>query len=167
MTTITQLEKTYYRLQAQILSLNWAFEQIEKIPGVILEIGLGLGRTYQYIRTHLPEREIIVFERNVHSYDACTPPAGDIITGDIFSTLVSNAYRFKNNTALIHSDLGSFNKAANRKKSALLSQNLSPCLTENAIVLSDLPLDLPDCAALDLPGNARKESYYIYKKTGH
>lgn len=167
MTTVTRLEKTFYRLQAQILSLNWAFEQIEQTPGVILEIGLGLGRTYQYIRTHLPEREIIVFERNVHSYDACTPPSADIITGDIFSTLVSNAYRFKNNTALVHSDLGSFDKAANRKKSALLSQNLSPYLTENAIVLSDLPLDLKGCTALDLPGDVPKDSYYIYKKTGN
>ncbi len=165
MAAITRLEKTFYRLQAQIVSLDWAFEQIQQTPGVILEIGLGLGRTYQYIRQHLPQRQIIVFERDVHSYEECTPPDCDIILGDIFSTLVSHADRFKNRTALINSDIGSFDKVSNRQKAALLSQLIPPYLRENAIVLSDLPLQLQGCESLELPGNARKDSYYIYRKS--
>ena len=164
MTQFTRLEKTYYRLQAQILCLNWAFEQIKSTPGVIIEIGLGLGRTYQHTRRYLPEREMVVFEREVHSYEDCTPPDNEIIVGDITSTLVENANRFKGKAALINSDVGSFDKKTNREKAAHLNQLLLPYLGNNTIVLSDLELDLQGCTTMALPGNARKNSYYLYKK---
>ena len=130
-----------------------------------MELGLGLGRTYQYIRRHLPEREIIVFEREVQSYQDCTPPSREVITGDIKSTLASNADQFKHGAALVNSDIGSFDKITNLEKAALISQLLPAYLANNAIVLSDLPLELAGCTALELPGNARKDSYYLYRNT--
>lgn len=164
MTSITRLEKTYYRLQAQILCFDWAFDQIESTPGVIMEIGLGLGRTYQHIKSHLPDREMIVFERDVHSYEDCTPPENEIILGDFTATLVENTDRYKGKVALINSDVGSFDKQSNREKAALLSRLLPPYLGNNAIVLSDLELTLQGCTVLTLPGNARKDSYHLYRK---
>jgi hypothetical protein len=130
-----------------------------------MEIGLGHGRTYQYIRKHLPDREMKIFELEVKSYEDCTPPASELIIGDIYSTLAANASHFEYRAALINSDVGSFDKISNREKALLVSEQLPAYLANNAIVLSDLPLELEGCAALQLPGNARKDSYYLYRKS--
>ena len=130
-----------------------------------MEIGLGHGRTYQYIRRHLPDRELKVFEREVNSYEDCTPPDSELIIGDINSTLAANAINFKHNAALVNSDVGSFDKITNLEKAALVSKLIPAYLANNAIVLSDLPLELEGCTALQLPGNARKDSYYLYRNS--
>ena len=50
--------------------------------------------------------------------------------------------------------------------SGLISSHLPPALAPGAIVLSDLPLDMPGCEQLDLPDGAREDRYYLYRRTG-
>jgi hypothetical protein len=70
---LTRLEKLLYRLEAQHAVLAYAFDQIAGRDGVVFELGLGKGRTFDHLRRHLPERQIWVFERDVDAIPDCRP----------------------------------------------------------------------------------------------
>lgn len=163
---ITRLEKLLYRLQSQHACLGWVFGEIEAVPGIVFELGLGLGRTFHHLRHHLPEREIYVFERQVHSYPDCTPEAHQLILGDIAETLPAAALRHRGGVCLVNSDVGSFDRDHNRAMAAIVSAGLAPALAPGAFVLSDLPLDVEGCEPLALPEGAHEGSYYLYRKGG-
>ena len=84
--TISRLEKTHRRLQGQILSLAYAFDVIAHLPGVVAELGLGHGRTFDHLRRHLPGREIYVFDHADNAYADCKPDAAYFIAGDVADT---------------------------------------------------------------------------------
>ena len=62
---MSRLDSAIRRLKSQKLCLEFAFSKLEEIPGVIFEIGLGNGRTYDHLRELFYERKIYVFEKNV------------------------------------------------------------------------------------------------------
>jgi hypothetical protein len=159
----SRLEKLLFRLEAQHACLAWAFEEIAAKPGIVFELGLGHGRTYDHLRKNLPGRQIIVFERKVDSYPDCTPPESHTILGEIGDTLPEAAWRFKGQVVLAHSDIGSFQAEHNARMSGIVSKNLAPALAKGALILSDLPLSVPDTERLPLPPGAREDRYYIYR----
>jgi hypothetical protein len=161
---ITRLEKLLYRLQSQHACLNWAFAQIEGVPGIVFELGLGLGRTFSHLRAHLPERDIYVFERQVHSYPDCTPEERQLVIGDLAETLPMMAARHAGEVCLVNSDVGSFDKAQNAVMAGIVSGAVGPALAPGALVLSDLPLDIAGTRALPLPEGALEDRYYLYRK---
>ena len=65
---MSRLESAIRRLQAQKIALDWSAEKIHKQPGVVLEFGLGNGRTFDHIRKLLPQRDIYVFERKIAAH---------------------------------------------------------------------------------------------------
>ena len=159
----TRLEKTLYRLEAQHACLHWAFGEIAAMEGVVFELGLGLGRTFNHMRHHLPDREIYVFERVMNSYPDCTPDDEYLIFGELAETLPDAAARFGGKVVLAHSDIGSFDRDSNRQIAAMISERLGPALAPNAIVMSDLELDVPGCTKLALPEGAREGRYHLYR----
>lgn len=166
MNMLTRLEKTLYRLEAQHACLHWAFEQIAERDGIVFEIGLGLGRTFNHMRHHLGEREIYAFERVINAYPDCMPDDEHLILGEIEETLPAASARFAGQVLLGHSDVGSFDKDNNRMMAGLISKHLPPALAPGAIVMSDLPLAMPGCTALALPPGAREDRYYLYRNDG-
>ena len=52
---MSRLESAIRRLQSQKVCLEYASELISDLQGVILEIGLGNGRTYDHIKKIFPE----------------------------------------------------------------------------------------------------------------
>lgn len=160
---ITRLEKLYYRLEAQHACLAWAFAEIAGRPGVIFELGLGLGRSFHHLRHHLPQRDIFVFDRAVASYPDCTPNAEHLILGDLAETLPDAARRHAGQVVLAHSDVGSFAADHNAAMSRLVSAQLPRALKAGAIILSDLPLDMAGAKPLPLPPGARQDRYYLYR----
>lgn len=163
MTRLTRLEKLLFRLEAQYLCLTWAFREVAERPGVVFELGLGHGRTYDHMREHLPGRDIYVFDRELDCFDDCVPPDENLFLGDIGDTLAAAGRRFQRQVVLAHCDMGSYSAAHNQAMSDLLSRHLPPVLAPAAIVLSDLPLDLPDARALPLPAGARDGRYFLYR----
>lgn len=162
-TKISRLEKLLFRLEAQHVCLAWAFREIADRPGIVFELGLGHGRTYDHLRKHMPGRDIIVFERKVDSYPDCTPPESQTILGEIGDTLPKATERFKGQVVLAHSDIGSFEAEHNEEMSGIVSRSLAPALASDALILSDLPLDVPNTKRLPLPPGAREDRYYIYR----
>src|SRR2546430_737964 len=135
MARISRLEKLLYRLEAQQACFDWAFKEIGWRTGIVFELGLGLGRSFDHLRRNLPDRDIYVFERKLHSYPDCTPDAAHIFLGELATTLPEAAVSFKGQVVLAHSDVGSFEAEHNAQMSSLVSRALPPALAPGAIVL--------------------------------
>ena len=71
---MSRLESAIRRLQSQKVCIEYASELIADMPGVILEIGLGNGRTYDHIKEIFPEKKVYVFEKSVKAHPDCIPP---------------------------------------------------------------------------------------------
>ena len=57
---MSRLESFIRRVTAQRDCLNMAKELVVDVPGPILELGLGNGRTYDHLRELFPDREIFM-----------------------------------------------------------------------------------------------------------
>jgi trans-aconitate methyltransferase len=163
---LTRLDKLLFRLQAQRACLGWAIGEIADRPGIVFELGLGHGRTYDHLRKHLPDRDIYVFDREVDCIADCTPPDNRLVLGDIADTLASAADRFRRKVVLAHADMGTYDDAENLVRGAVLSRHLPAVLAPDSIVLSDLPLHLDGARPLPLPAGARQGRYFIYETGG-
>jgi hypothetical protein len=162
----TRLERLLFRLEAQHICLNWAFEEIRNRPGPVFELGLGHGRTFDHLRRHLPGRDIYVFDREIDCFADCTPDADHLVLGRLSETLPEARQRFARKVVLVNSDVGTYDEAYNVEVAALVSANLPALLVPGAIVLSDLPLGLPSSWHLPLPTQVRSERYYMYRSAG-
>jgi len=163
---LTRLEKLLYRLEAQHAVLAWAFEQIADREGIVFELGLGKGRTFDHLRRHLPRRQIWVFDREIDAIPDCVPDPAFLIEGDIATTLPAAAARFESQVVLAHSDVGSFDHERNIAMAKVVSAGLPPALAPGGLVLSDLPLELRGTEEVALPPGARQDRYFIYRRIG-
>lgn len=163
MAHLSRLEKTLHRLMGQHASLAYAFGAIAGREGVVLELGLGLGRTYDHLRHHLPEREIYAFDRANGAYAECQPEPGFLILGEIEETLPAMTARLGGRVVLAHVDLGSFDKARNRAVAAMVARLLPPLLAPGALILSDLDLPAAGFTRLPLPSGAPEGSGSLYR----
>ena len=160
---LTRLDKAIRRLQAQRTCLDWAVGEIAGIPGVVLELGLGNGRSFDHLRARLPGRDIYVFERNPAAHPASTPPADRLIVGNLEDTLPAATTRFAGNAAFIHSDIGTGDDDRNRRFAEWLGPHILPLLAPGAIVASDQML--PALADLNIPPpeGVSEDRYYLYR----
>jgi hypothetical protein len=163
---ISRLERLLFRIDAQHKSLGWAFDEIEGVPGVIFELGLGHGRTYEHMRRHLPGRDIFVFDREIDCFADCVPDDAHLVLGQLADTLPAARARFGGKAILVNSDVGTYGEAYNVAVAELVSRHLPPLLAPGAIVLSDLPLTLVGTRSLPLPPGARDERFFIYRADG-
>jgi S-adenosyl-L-methionine methyltransferase len=159
----TLLDRMISRLTAQRACLNWAMERIAMLRGPVLEFGLGNGRSYDYLRDYLKDREIYVFDARVAAHPACTPPAERLVLGDFRDTTPASAARFENAVALLHGDIGSFDPVASRALAARLAPHRARMLLDDAVLVSDQPLAHSASAAVSGPPEAA-QLYYIYRR---
>ncbi|MBS7542605.1 class I SAM-dependent methyltransferase [Ancylobacter oerskovii] len=164
MTGLSRLEKTLLRLQSQQACLAWAFERIVHRTGPVIELGLGLGRTFDHLRKHLPGRDIYVFDRVNGAYAECQPDPRFLILGEIEETLPRLRERLAGRVVLANSDLGSFDRESNRRVAGLASDLLPPFMAPGGIVMSDLPLNLKDFDEVPVPDGASPDRYYLYRR---
>ncbi len=160
---ISRLERLLFRIDAQHKSLGWAFSQIAGMPGVVFELGLGHGRTYDHMRRHLPGREIFVFDREIDCFADCVPDDAHLVLGQLADTLPAARDRFAGKAILVNSDVGTYDEAYNIAVAELVSRHLPPLLAPGAIVLSDLALTLPRAKQLPLPKDVRSGNYFVYR----
>ena len=80
---MSRLDTFIRRLQAQRLCLDVLAERLQGLPGPVLELGLGNGRTYDHLRERFPGRAIFVFDRQVAAHPDCIPPAEQLRLGDL------------------------------------------------------------------------------------
>jgi hypothetical protein len=160
---VSRLDSFIRRVQAQRDCLNHAAQAIRGLPGPVLELGLGNGRTYDHLRELLPGREIFVFEREVRAHPACIPDPDHLFLGDIDDTLPAARDRLPARAALAHSDMGTGNAAANAELAAWLAAHLPALLAEGALVVADQPLPSPVLVPLPPPPGVAPARYFLYR----
>jgi S-adenosyl-L-methionine methyltransferase len=162
----SRLDSFIRRLEAQRACLDWAVAAIADIPGAVLELGLGNGRTYDHLRARLAgTREIFAFDRQVAAHPDCIPDSGYLLVGDFRGTLPAFAAKHRGGAALVHADIGSGDEAATAALARWLGPTLMPMLAQDAIVLCDQPLDAAGLVLQPLPPGVPPDRYFIYRRT--
>ncbi len=164
---MSRLDSFIRRMQAQRDCLNAVAGQLGAVPGPILELGLGNGRTYDHLRGLFPERAIYVFERAVRAHPDCIPHDDQLFLGDIFATLPQAAARLGATAALAHSDLGTGDQAANAALGLRLAPLLDALLAPGGLVVANQKLVVASWQRLPDPPGVPPERYFLYRKNAN
>ena len=160
---MSRLDAFLARLNAQKLLLEEIATAIADVPGPVLELGLGNGRTFDHLREILPGREIFCFDRQVAAHPDCIPDPGHLFLGELEETLPQAVARLGARAALVHVDIGSGDEAASRRLGVWLAGRLPSLLAPGAVLISDQPLPQPDWRSLALPEGVRQGRYFLYR----
>jgi hypothetical protein len=158
---VSRLDSFIRRLEAQRDCLAQAVRLIADVPGPVLELGLGNGRTYDHLRTLLPDRDIFVFDRQIAAHPNCVPDDAHMILGDIRDTLPRALDRIGASAALAHCDIGTGDEAVNATLAAFMAEHLPPLMARGGIVVSDQELAMRDSAPLPPPFGVKVGRYFI------
>ena len=163
---MSRLDSFIRRMVAQRECLDAAARLIEDVPGVILELGLGNGRTYDHLRTLFPDRDIYVFDRQVAAHPDCIPDDDHMFLGEVVGRLPDAAARLGKTAALVHSDIGSGRPETDAVMFAQVIPLLDALLQPGCIVLSDQKLPAAHWQSLPMPDGVADERYFMYRVGG-
>jgi len=159
----SRLERMIFRLSVQRDCLNFVAGLIHSLSGVVIELGLGKGRTYDHLRKLFPERRILTFDRELHALPDCQPLAQNLILGEFINTLNSPGVKTQS-VALVHADVGSDKRDRDAHLVAELEPMVSQLLQPGGILLADRPWALPQWQPLVLPLSKGGWPYFGYQK---
>jgi SAM-dependent methyltransferase len=159
---VSRLDSVIRRLEAQRACLDLAANLVRDVPGPVLELGLGNGRTYDHLRVRLPGREIFAFDRALAAHPDCVPDARHLVLGDMRETLARAALPAP--AALVHADIGSGDDAASRAIAAVLAPLIARVLAPDGVVLADQPMDDSGWRALALPAGVDHGRYFMWRR---
>ncbi|MDI1284116.1 MAG: class I SAM-dependent methyltransferase [Reyranella sp.] len=160
---MSRLDSFIARMQAQRDCLNFLKPAIDALPGPILEVGLGNGRTYDHLRDLFPGRDIYVFERQVAAHPDCIPPNDRLFMGEAREALPRAARQLGATAALIHTDLGTGDHAANMAMAAWLGPVLDALVGPGGHVLANQALEVPRWQRQPEPPGVPKDRYFLYR----
>jgi hypothetical protein len=163
---LSRLHSFIHRVEAQRACLDDAARRLADVPGDVVELGLGNGRTYDHLREILPGRTIFVFDREVASHPDCRPEAEHLFLGDFLESLPCAVARLGGRIALIHGDIGSGNAAATAALARAVAPLLPALLVPGGLVVSDQRLEVPGTEALPLPENLPEGRYHMRRFAG-
>ncbi|MCW2237377.1 class I SAM-dependent methyltransferase [Azospirillum canadense] len=131
------LDRMIDRLTTQRTALGWAAGCVEGTHGMVMEIGLGKGRTYDHLRRLFPPRDILVFDMWARVPSDLRPDEDRLFLGDFRETLPAAAERFRGTVRLAHADIGSAKEEDEDGIRAWIGGLIEPFLAPGALVLSD------------------------------
>jgi hypothetical protein len=163
---MTRLESAIRRLLAQRDLLDWAAGEVAGRNGLVIELGLGNGRTYDHLRHRLPRHRIVVFERMVAAHPGCVPPEDNLMLGDVRETLPAFLARGNEGAAvLIHGDIGTGDGYESDALAAHLSQTVEALLAPGGLLIADRPYDLPECCDVSGAAGVSRGRYFAYRRS--
>ena len=160
---MSRLDSFIARMQAQRDCLNFLKPAIDRLHGPIFEVGLGNGRTYDHLRELFPGREIYVFERTVAAHPDCIPPDDRLFLGEARESIARAANQLGAVAALIHTDLGTGDHAANTAMGRWLGPALDTLAAPGCLVLANQPLDVARWQRQPEPPGVPKDRYFLYR----
>lgn len=165
---MSRLDVLIKRMSAQRECLNYTIELLKRDgqEGIVVELGLGSGRTYDHLRENLPEREIFVFDYKVECHPNCTPPANMTILGEIQKSLPSFAEAHSARAAFIHCDIGTKDRDRDRKLYLEITPSLQRLARPGAYIASDRELSFPGLEELGVPTAPGEWPYFLYRVNG-
>ncbi|MGH6931831.1 MAG: class I SAM-dependent methyltransferase [Dongiaceae bacterium] len=163
---MSRLDSFIRRLEAQRACLDRAVELIADLPGPVLELGLGNGRTYDHLRQRLPGRDIFVFDHQIAAHPDCIPAKRYQLIGDFRDTLPIALAAIGRPAALIHADLGTGEPAASMALARAIMPMLIGLLAPDGIIAGDQPMPDQRLDPLPLPSEIAAGRYYLYRAVG-
>ncbi len=161
---MSRLDSMIRRLEAQRACLDWAAAEIVELPGPVLELGLGNGRTYDHLRERLPDREIFVFERQVNAHPDCVPDEDHLLLGDVQETLSRAGDRLGRTAALVHNDIGTGDAARNARLASRIGPLIADLVRPGGVILSDQLLPAAEgWQEIATPDGVAAGRYYLYR----
>lgn len=154
---------------AQRDSIDLAARWLAATSGVIVEFGLGTGRSYSHLLERFPGREVFCFDRRDVVHPRSRPPADRFFRGEFADLLADRRLhaRFRGQVILAHLDLGSGGPEDDVIPEFLLAR-IHSWLCPDALVLSDQELTLEPAWRLE-PVDTRAEvqhshRYAVYRR---
>ena len=160
---MSRLDSAIRRLEAQRACLDHAAGLIANVPGPVVELGLGNGRTFDHLRRLLPGREIFAFDRQVDAHPDCVPDVKYLVLGDFMDTLPGALARIGSRAALIHADTGTGEAGRNAKLAAWLGPRIAAIAAAGGVILSDQEMVGIAAKALPLPEGVPPGRYFLYR----
>ena len=161
---MSRLDSFILRMQAQRACIDEVATRSAGMDGLILELGLGNGRTYDHLRHRFPGRPIYVFDREVAAHPDCVPPPALMRLGDFRQTVPTFLELHGGSAVFINADVGSADKAA----SVRLANDLAPALRDILAPQAWLACDqLVNCAGLEhlaMPRGDFGDHYHFYRR---
>lgn len=161
---MSRLDSFIRRLEAQRSVLNWAAGCVAAREGLILELGLGNGRTYDHLRAKLPGRDIHVFERAPSPNPQSMPPRHLLVVGEMETTLPAFAARHGPVAVLIHVDVTTGVAERDRLAFAWLPEHVARLARPGGLIVTGWPLDHPAFEAVQLPADVPEGRYFAYRR---
>lgn len=161
---MSRLDSMIRRLQAQRAMLDLARDRLSDVPGVVFELGLGNGRTYDHLRENMDNREIFVFERKIAAHPTCIPDDDHLYFGELLETLSGAIESHQGNVALVHADIGGPVPEHCARMTEMLNTQIGPALAPGGIVLSDLDITVPGCDTLPLAEGIQAGRYFAVQR---
>jgi len=158
-----RLERMIERLVTQRACLDYAAHIIAELPGVILEVGLGKGRTFDHLRWLFPGRELYAFDRDVHAPADVVPDSQHLLIGDFRQTLAAAGADLGPCAALIHADIGSEDSARDLALAGTIAPLIEQLILPDALVVADRSLSAATLIAQPLPATVGEFPYFIYQ----
>jgi hypothetical protein len=158
---MSRLDSFIRRLEAQRACLDAAAAMTQEFDGLVLEFGLGNGRTYDHLRVICPTREIFVFDRQVAAHPDCIPPADHMFIGEFADTLPLALQRLGAAAILAHVDLGSGDKAASEALAKFVTPQIRALMRPGGVLVSDQAMTGSGFQALDLPAGVKVGRYHL------
>jgi hypothetical protein len=160
---LSRLESFIRRLEAQRACLDFSIGSL--VPGAVLELGLGNGRSFDHLRERLGgSRTIYALDRQLAAHPGCVPK--ELLLGEFSDTLPELARRIGRAVALVHADTGSGDEAASRAQAVALPALLEPLLVHSALVVSDQDMQ-PPWAPVPLPPGVAPGRYFIWRRSAN
>lgn len=161
---MSRLDSFIRRVSAQRDCLNAAAELLADRSGVILELGLGNGRTYDHLRDLFPGRDIYVFDRHVAAHPECIPDDEHMLVGELDITLPAAVARFEGAVAMVHADVGTGDAAANKRLAAFFGPLAHRALAPGGLALTDQRIPTEGWDLVSPPRSVPADRYFIYRK---
>ena len=157
------LSRMIARLKTQRVCLDLAASQLRPLPGCILEVGLGKGRTYDRLRTLFPDRKIVVLDKMVHCTDEVRPPAECLMIGDFRDSLRQLRESIGGSVALAHADIGSNDRNLDAGLASAIAPLLDSLVANGGWIITDREMRVDRWRGRPLPPTASGWPYYIYR----
>lgn len=146
----SRLERMIARLSAQKAFLDFAAARVRDLPGPVLEIGLGKGRTFSHLAKLFPGREIYAFDDGLRAPADSAPEPARLALGDFRLTLAAMRGRIAP-AALAHADFGSEDRSFDAGQAVWLAPLIDALMAPGGLVVSDRALAMPRWSPLAGP----------------
>ena len=158
---MSRLDTFIERLQVQRRLLDWAVQEVADLDGIVIELGLGNGRTYDHLRERLPGRRIFAFDRRATAHPKSMPDSEALVLGELENTLPSFFAKHGASAILVHIDIKIGVPELERNPPPWLAGNVAALVRPRGIVISDFALTVPCLSPMRT--KIQTDRYFTYR----